>query len=92
MRLNQSFAENAVNGVYSYGDGLILVVSGKNARSWVARLQYNRVRKDYGLGPVSVVTLYEARTMVREYKRLLREGKDPKVHKQEVSRMAMGYA
>jgi hypothetical protein len=77
MKRTQEFAETAPKGRYSYGDNLVLVVSGINGRSWIAKIQRNNVRRDYGVGPVSSVTLEEARKIARDYRRMLNEGKDP---------------
>lgn len=45
--------------------------------SWVARLQINKKRRDFGLGSLDLVTLAEAREKARTYKRELLSGNDP---------------
>ena len=64
-------------GRYSDGDGLILEVRPGGSKSWLARLQSNGRRRDYGLGSLKDVSLTEARDRVREYRKLLRSGADP---------------
>jgi integrase len=48
-------------GKYSDGNGLFLWVKSKTAKSWVVRVQKDGKRRDIGLGPLSKVTLAEAR-------------------------------
>lgn len=64
-------------GRYSDGDGLILEVRPGGSKSWIARLQSNGRRRDYGLGSLKDVTLSEARDKAREYRKQLRAGIDP---------------
>lgn len=64
-------------GRYNDGDGLILEVRPGGSKSWVARLQSNGRRRDYGLGSFKDVTLSEAREKAREYRKALRNGLDP---------------
>jgi integrase len=64
-------------GRYVDGKGLILEVKPGGSKSWVARLQRNGRRRDYGLGSLHDVSLSEARDKAWEYRRLLRSGLDP---------------
>jgi integrase len=64
-------------GRYSDGDGLILEVRPGGSKSWIARLQSNGRRRDYGLGSFKDVSLNEARDKAREYRKQLRSGLDP---------------
>lgn len=64
-------------GRYSDGDGLILEVRPGGSKSWIARLQANGRRRDYGLGSFKDISLNEAREKAREYRKLLRSGLDP---------------
>lgn len=64
-------------GRYSDGDGLILEVRPGGSKSWIARLQANGRRRDYGLGSFKDVSLNEARDKAREYRKQLRAGIDP---------------
>ena len=64
-------------GRYSDGDGLILEVRPGGSKSWIARLQMNGRRRDYGLGSLKDISLTEARDKAREYRKQLRSGIDP---------------
>lgn len=62
---------------YSDGDGLVLSVWALGKGAWIARLQSNGKRRDYGLGNVEDVTLTEAREKCRVRRKALRDGRDP---------------
>jgi integrase len=64
-------------GRYSDGDGLILEVRPGGSKSWIARLQSNGRRRDYGLGSFKDISLNEAREKAREFRKQLRSGIDP---------------
>jgi integrase len=64
-------------GRYSDGDGLLLEVRPGGSKSWIARLQSNGKRRDYGLGSLKDISLTDARDKAREYRKLLRAGTDP---------------
>lgn len=64
-------------GRYSDGDGLLLEVRPGGSKSWIARLQSNGKRRDYGLGSFKDISLNEARDKAREYRKQLRAGIDP---------------
>lgn len=64
-------------GRYIDGDGLILEIKPTGAKSWIARLQRDGRRRDYGLGSFKDVTLSEARELARDYRKMLRNGIDP---------------
>lgn len=64
-------------GRYSDGDGLILEVRPGGSKNWIARLQSNGRRRDYGLGSFKDVSLNDAREKAREFRKLLRNGIDP---------------
>lgn len=64
-------------GRYRDGAGLMLYVREPGKASWVARLQINKKRRDFGLGSYELVTLAEAREKARAYKRELMAGNDP---------------
>lgn len=64
-------------GRYRDGGGLMLYVREPGKASWVARLQINKKRRDFGLGSYDLVTLAEAREKARAYKRELLAGNDP---------------
>ena len=64
-------------GKYVDGHGLMLVVKGSGARSWVLRCQTNGRRRDVGLGGWPEVTLAAARQKALDVRRLMRDGGDP---------------
>ena len=64
-------------GRYHDGDGLLLEVRPGGSKSWIARLQSNGKRRDFGLGSLKDVSLMEARDKAREYRKQLRAGIDP---------------
>jgi integrase len=69
-------------GLHGDGGNLYLQVSvgpaGNLRRSWIFRYQLKgRKPRDMGLGPISDVTLVEAREIARQYRKLVKEGVDP---------------
>lgn len=70
-------------GYYVDGNCLLLHVQNADKKSWIARIQHNNRRRDYGLGSVDLVSLSEAREKVITIKKLLKEGKDPLLEAQK---------
>lgn len=66
-------------GRYSDGDGLILFVRSPGQASWVARVQQNHKRRDYGIGSAKLFGLAEARDRAWEVRRALADGRDPRL-------------
>lgn len=66
-------------GRHRDGDGLILFVRSPGIASWVARVQHDGKRRDYGLGSTKAVTLAEARDKARTVKAAVIAGRDPHV-------------
>ena len=64
-------------GRYAVGDGAYLQITGEKGRSWIFRYEREGRGRHVGLGPVSLVTLAEAREKARTYRRLLLDGIDP---------------
>ncbi|HUO02935.1 MAG TPA: Arm DNA-binding domain-containing protein, partial [Rhizomicrobium sp.] len=68
-------------GVYHDSDCLYLQVTGgqhrRISKSWIFRFQINGRRRYMGLGPLSLVSLGEARRKVLEYRRQVLDGIDP---------------
>lgn len=64
-------------GRYSDGGGLMLFVKPNGAKSWVLRLQANKVRHDFGLGTYPAVSVAEAREAALESRSTFRAGGDP---------------
>ncbi len=77
MKLTALQVKNAKPGSHSDGKGLILLVKPSGAKSWVLRAQANGKRRDYGLGPVDLVSLQEAREKAVEGRKMIRAGFDP---------------
>jgi len=65
-------------GRYSDGDGLLLFVRAPGQASWVARVQHNGKRRDYGIGSAKLYGLSEARDRAWEVRRALADGRDPR--------------
>jgi integrase len=61
----------------SDGDGLILLVKGSGAKSWVLRYWVNGKEKRSGLGKYPVIGLSDAREMKNAFKRELAHGVNP---------------
>lgn len=56
-KLTAKFVEKAGPGRYADGGGLYLLVKPTGARSWVLRVQVDKVRRDIGLGSVATEAL-----------------------------------
>lgn len=68
-----------IPGRYSDGDGLLLFVRSPGQASWVARVQHNGKRRDYGIGSAKLYGLAEARDRAWEVRRALADGRDPRL-------------
>ena len=82
MRATNRLTEIAVRaakvyGRYADGDGLYLQVSRNGSRSWVLRYRKGSRRHDLGLGPLSVISLAEARRRAQRIRQQLLDGIDP---------------
>lgn len=64
-------------GRYADGGGLYLQVTDSNTKSWLFRYMLSKKSREMGLGPLSLVSLAEAREKAVTCRRLLLEGKDP---------------
>src|SRR5438067_1764390 len=64
-------------GMYADGGGLYLQVSKTGARSWIYCYMLKGKEHEMGLGPLSAVTLAEARAKATECRRLRHGGTDP---------------
>ena len=78
-------------GRHSDGDGLYLLVRGPGQASWMARLQYQKKQRDFGLGSAKLVSLAEARELCRQYRRELMAGRDPLVLMRPVKGMVSTF-
>jgi len=85
-KLTKRSVETLGPGRHGDGNGLYLVVDPSGARRWIVRVtvkgQRNRqgkpLRTDFGLGGADIVTLQEARTRALEYRRLAKQGLNPR--------------
>ncbi|HMJ40790.1 MAG TPA: integrase arm-type DNA-binding domain-containing protein [Pseudolabrys sp.] len=64
-------------GMYADGGGLYLQVTSSAARSWLFRYTLSGRSREMGLGPLSAVTLLNARQKAAEARRLRADGIDP---------------
>ena len=60
------------------GDGLVLRVAPGGSKQWVWRGTVQGRRRDYGLGAVRYTSLAEARRVAFEYRKIARQGGDPR--------------
>ncbi len=85
-KLTKKLVENLGPGRHGDGGGLYLVVDPSGARRWIVRVtikgQRNRkgapLRTDFGLGGADIVTINQARDRALEYRRMARQGLNPR--------------
>jgi integrase len=85
-KLTKRLVENLGPGRHGDGSGLYLVVDPSGARRWIVRVvvkgQKNRkgapLRTDFGLGGADIVTLPQARDRALEYRRMAKQGLNPR--------------
>jgi integrase len=85
-KLTKKLVENLGAGRHGDGAGLYLVVDPSGARRWIVRVtvkdQKNRkgapLRTDFGLGGADVVTINQARERALEYRRMAKQGLNPR--------------
>lgn len=85
-KLTKRLVQNLGPGRHGDGGGLYLVVDPSGARRWIVRVtvkgQKNRkggpLRTDFGLGGAELVTLPQARERALEYRRMARQGLNPR--------------
>ena len=89
-KLTKKLVENLGAGRHGDGGGLYLVVDPSGARRWIVRVvvkgQRNAkgapLRTDFGLGGADVVTLNQARERALEYRRMAKQGLNPRFNAQ----------
>ena len=59
------------------------MVEPNGAKHWIFRAVFNGKRRKVGLGPLSTVSITEAREKAREYKETIRKGGDLAAHIQK---------
>jgi integrase len=85
-KLTKKLVENLGAGRHGDGGGLYLVVDPSGARRWIVRVvvkgQRNAkgapLRTDFGLGGADVVTLNQGRERALEYRRMAKQGLNPR--------------
>jgi integrase len=85
-KLTKKLVENLSAGRHGDGGGLHLVVDPSGARRWIVRVvvkgQKNKkggpLRTDFGLGGADIVTLNQARDRALEYRRMAKQGLNPR--------------
>ncbi|SFR38670.1 Integrase [Yoonia tamlensis] len=85
-KLTKKLVENLGPGRHGDGNGLYLVVDPSGARRWIVRVvvkgQKNKkgapLRTDFGLGGVDIVTINQARDRALEYRRMAKQGLNPR--------------
>ncbi|MEM6624763.1 MAG: tyrosine-type recombinase/integrase [Pseudomonadota bacterium] len=96
-KLTKRLVENLGPGRHGDGGGLYLVVDPSGARRWIVRVtvkgQRNRkggpLRTDFGLGSADVVALAQARERALEYRRMAKQGLNPRFNaRQEIPTFA----
>lgn len=92
-KLTKKLVENLGAGRHGDGNGLYLVVDPSGARRWIVRVVVkgakNRkggpLRTDFGLGGADIVTLNQARDRALEYRRMAKQGLNPRFNaKQDI--------
>tara|TARA_R110002020_G_scaffold397910_2_gene607947 strand:- start:171 stop:1445 length:1275 start_codon:yes stop_codon:yes gene_type:complete len=91
-RLNAAFVRKAPPRRHTDGGGLYLQVDRSGARRWLLRIVVRGKRRDFGLGPASLVSLAEAREKAYEYRKLARTGGNPVVRERAVEGKATTFA
>ncbi len=89
-KLTKKLVENLGPGRHGDGNGLYLVVDPSGARRWIVRVvvkgQRNTrggpLRTDFGLGGAYLVTLNQARERALEYRRMAKQGLNPRFNAQ----------
>jgi integrase len=85
-KLTKKLVENLGAGRHGDGGGLCLVVDPSGARRWIVRvvvkgqknLKGAPLRTDFGLGGADVTTLNQARERALEYRRMAKQGLNPR--------------
>jgi integrase len=71
--------KSAGTDLYADGGNLYLQVTPSGAKSWLFRYAIGGHARSAGLGPTHTVSLQEAREQALRLRKLLREGKDPRL-------------
>ncbi|RKE40148.1 integrase [Paraburkholderia sp. BL23I1N1] len=79
-------AKEVTPGHYSDGGGLYMQIADSGARSWVFRFKLGGRVREMGLGPLSRVSLGEARKLAAGYRDMVRDLIDPILARREQQR------
>ena len=90
-KLTKKLVENLGTGRHGDGGGLYLVVKPSGTRSWIVRVvvqgQRNNkgapLRTDFGFGGADIITLNQARIRALEYRRMAKQGLNPRFNAQQ---------
>ena len=78
-------------GRYADGQGLYLHVSETGARWWLWRGTVHGRRREIGMGSARLVSLVEAREIARSWRRIARDGGDPKSERDKGKRETLTF-
>ena len=87
-----ALAARALSKPGRHGDGLYLNVAPSGSKSWVQRIVIDGRRRDIGLGPYPSVSLARARSIARDNRTAVGEGRDPVAEKREAREAARSLA
>ncbi|MFM0249881.1 tyrosine-type recombinase/integrase [Paraburkholderia sediminicola] len=79
-------AKEVAPGHYADGGGLYMQIADSGARSWVFRFKLSGRVREMGLGPLSRVSLGEARKLAAGYRDMVRDLIDPILARREQQR------
>lgn len=90
-KLTKNLVRTLGPGRHGDGNGLYLVVDASGARRWIVRVtvkghrnrQGKPLRTDFGLGGAELVTLNQARERALEYRRMAKQGINPRYNTQK---------
>ncbi|MBF9035449.1 integrase arm-type DNA-binding domain-containing protein [Rhodobacterales bacterium HKCCE2091] len=78
-KLSKRFVDTVKDpGFYGDGEALYLAVKVSGSKSWILRTVVQGRRRDLGIGSASMVSLAEARETAREWRKVARQGGDPR--------------
>jgi len=72
------------------GDGLWLNVTHSDRKSWIFRWSRHGKAHEIGLGPYPAVSLARARELALDYRRMVVEGKNPRIERQRLKGRTFG--
>ena len=92
-KLTKKLVENLGPGRHGDGNGLYLIVDPSGARRWIVRVVVKGaknkkgapLRTDFGLGGADIVTINQARERALEYRRMAKQGLNPRFNVQRES-------